>query len=287
MKDISHWTRIGYGGKSTLAKEELIHPETNERYLIKYPRETKIGVSWEDITEFIAAEIGRLLNLSMMDVEIVTRNGKRGCLLKNFIPKGVMNEEGGVLLRNLSGYDSLLNSKLSSYDLIQYGFDFIKKLKFWEQIKPNFIEMNFFDILIGNQDRHPFNWMVLFKSMDDIEFSTIYDNGASLGFRFDDVMLKEYIENKTKLEKYMRNSKVKAGLFEKKQVKSKEMILYLKKHFFEESEVIIKRIANFDFKEYENIIQQCELLSRIQKQWLITNLYYRSETILKWYYGED
>lgn len=65
------------------------------------------------------------------------------------------------------------------------------------------------------------------------------------------------------------------------------MILYLKKHFFEESEVIIKRITNFDFKEYENIIQQCELLSRIQKQWLITNLYYRSETILKWYYGED
>lgn len=31
LKNISHWIHIGYGGKGTLEKEELIHPETEER----------------------------------------------------------------------------------------------------------------------------------------------------------------------------------------------------------------------------------------------------------------
>lgn len=226
MKDISHWIHIGYGGKSTLEKEELINPETEEVFIIKYPRKTKIGVSWEDITELIAAEIGKILGLQMMDVQIVLRNKRRGCLLKNFIPNGIMYEEGGVLLRSLTEYKTFLASDLKGFDLIHNGFKLMKKLYFWEKIRRNFIEMNIFDILIGNQDRHPFNWMVLFKSVDEVEFSTIYDNGASLGFRFDEEKLLEYINDENKLNKYMRNSKVKAGLFENKQVKSKEMLSY-------------------------------------------------------------
>ena len=75
LRDVSDWERIGYGRKSTLEKEELISPE-KIHYLIKYPRQFKEGVSWEDITELIAAEIGAIFGLEMMDVEIVTRNGR-------------------------------------------------------------------------------------------------------------------------------------------------------------------------------------------------------------------
>lgn len=86
LKDISDWERLGYGGKSTLEKEELKSPE-GLRYLLKYPRQFREGVSWEDITELIAAEIGTILGLEMMEVEIVTRNGRRGCLLRNFVER--------------------------------------------------------------------------------------------------------------------------------------------------------------------------------------------------------
>ena len=98
VRDISDWERIGFGGKSTLEKEELKSPD-GLKYLIKYPRTFEKGVSWEDITELITAKIGTILGLDMMKVEMVTRKGKRGCLLRNFVEEydAMMAEEGGAL----------------------------------------------------------------------------------------------------------------------------------------------------------------------------------------------
>lgn len=91
----------------------------------------------------------------------------------------------------------------------------IQKMSYWEAIKNEFIDMQVFDVFIGNQDRHPFNWMILFFDTE-VKFSPLYDNGASLGFRFDDEKLDEMTSSVTKLNKYIRNTKVKAGLFERK-----------------------------------------------------------------------
>lgn len=286
MKDISSWERIGYGGKSTLEKEELLNPVTKEKYLIKYPRFFKIGVSWEDITELIAANVGQLLSLRMMDVEIVMRNGRRGSLLKNFIPNGVMNEEGGSMLSMLESYDDFLESDLTGEALIRLGFQYMEQLFFWEKIKTDFIEMNFFDILIGNQDRHPYNWIVLFNSSEEQSFSTIYDNGASLGFRFDDQQLLTHIQDKNKLEKYMRKSTVKAGLFEKKRVRAFDMANYLYKYYPNESQLIIKQIKNFDFEKFHEVVDGYAILTDVQKRWLKLIISFRRQNLLQWL-GEE
>lgn len=42
--------------------------------------------------------------------------------------------------------------------------------------------MNLFDMLIGNQDRHPYNWVILFKNGEAF-FGLLFDNGASMGFQ--------------------------------------------------------------------------------------------------------
>lgn len=123
--------------------------------MIKYPRNFKVGVSWEDITEFLAAEIGTIYGLEMMKVEIVTRNGRRGCLLRNFVDeyRAKMHEEGGALLASIvEGYDELQNTTLKNTELIDVGFQMISKAEFWETIKEQFIDMLVFDSLIGNQD---------------------------------------------------------------------------------------------------------------------------------------
>lgn len=287
MRDISKWERIGYGGKSTLEKEELVSPNKNEKYLIKYPRDFKVGVSWEDVTELIAANVGELLGLKMMDVEIVRRNGRQGSLLKNFIPLGVMNEEGGSMLSMLDSYQSFLESDLSGEELIKLGFQQMDQLFYWDKIKTDFIEMNFFDILIGNQDRHPYNWLILFELPNKQIFSTIYDNGASLGFRFDDEQLSTYMADKNKLEKYMRNSTVKAGLFEKKKVKAIEMAKYLSEYYPQESYSIIERIEGFDFEKYHKLIDEHIILSDVQKQWLKLIISFRREKLLQWVRREE
>lgn len=132
LKDISDWELVGYGGKSTLEKEELRSPNRID-YLIKYPREFDEGVSWEDLTELIAAKIGTLCGLEMMKVEMVIRKGKRGCLLRNFVKEhnAMMAEEGGSLLPSLvDGYQELLESPLKNIELIEYGFKFMEKFPY-------------------------------------------------------------------------------------------------------------------------------------------------------------
>ncbi|MDI7742438.1 HipA domain-containing protein [Lysinibacillus fusiformis] len=294
MKDISNWGFYGYGVDSTLEKIELLAPERmpnesegHRRYILKYPRVFEVGVSWEDITELIASQIGKLLKLKMMDVEIVQRDSRRGALLKNFVPYRGQFLEGGSILSEFEEYESTKLLELKNEHLINAGFDIIERLEYWQIIKKEFIAMNFFDILIGNQDRHPFNWMMLYNEDSNKSFSPIYDNGASLGFRFDDNQLNTYISNETQLHRYIRNTKVKVGLFEYKQVKAKDLINVLKNRYIDESELIIAQIENFNIVRYEEYINRNVYLSEKQKEWLKLIISIRRQYILKWYEGEE
>lgn len=284
LRDISEWEHIGFGGKSTLEKEELKSPD-GLKYLIKYPRPFELGVSWEDITELVAAEIGNILGLEMMKVEMVTRKGKQGCLLRNFVEEydAFMAEEGGALLPELvKEYQELQDCEWKNIELIHEGFQMIQKFPYWEFMKSEFIDMQLFDILIGNQDRHPFNWQLLFLLSTGVKFSPIYDNGASLGFRFDDNQLKIKASSEQEMNKYTKNAKVKAGLFENKSVKAKDAIAYISEHFPAEFEKSTKMLADFDLIRYSKFINSLVVLSDAKKEWLLNIIPYRRKKILEW-----
>lgn len=289
LRDITDWEHIGHGGKSTLEKEELKSPD-QLKYLIKYPRPFEIGVSWEDITELIAAEIGNILGLEMMKVEMVTRRGKRGCLLRNFVEEydALMAEEGGALLTQLvTEYQEVQDSEWKNVELLHQGFEMVRKFPYWEFMKSDFIDMQLFDILIGNQDRHPYNWQLLFLPTVGPKFSPIYDNGASLGFRFDDDQLKIKSESQQEINKYTKNARVKAGLFENKSVKAKDAITYISEHFPVEFEESIKKLAEFDLIRYSKFINSLDILSEAKKEWLLNIIPFRRNKILEWIRREE
>lgn len=288
LRDVSGWEHIGHGGRSTLEKEELMSPN-KWKYIIKYPRNFKDGTSWEDITELIAAEIGKIMGLEMMKVEMVIRREKRGCLLRNFVDeyKAKMHEEGGALLPSLvEGYNELQESTLKNMELIDAGFHVLTQLEIWGVIKEQYIDMLVFDVFIGNQDRHPFNWMILFFDTG-IRFSPIYDNGASLGFRFDDEKLTEMTSNITRFNKYIRSARVKAGLFERGNVKARDLLAYIQDCFPDEFTKSVKKLKNFDIEKYNQFIQSLELLNDIQKKWLNLIIPARKEKILEWVQEEE
>lgn len=283
LKDISEWELVGYGGKSTLEKEELRSPDRID-YLIKYPRQFNKGVSWEDITELIAAEIGTIYGLEMMKVEMVTRNGKRGCLLRNFVKEynAKMAEEGGSLLPGLvNGYQELLETPLKNIELIEYGFKFMEKFPHWTSMKSEFIQLQLFDILIGNQDRHPFNWTLLFLP-SKVKFSPIYDNGASLGFRFNDAQLTYMLSDEKELNKYTNKTRVKAGIFEKKKVNARDLLAYIGYNYTDDFNESVKMLKEFDLERYSTFINSLSILSQVQKKWLTTIIPFRMQKILEW-----
>ena len=74
---------------------------------------------------------------------------------------------------------------------------------------------------------------------NEIKFSPIYDNGASLGFRFDD----ERLRVKVLMNKYTNKTKVKARLFENKSVKAKDLITYISEHFPVKFNASIKKLV--------------------------------------------
>ena len=84
------------------------------------------------------------------------------------------------------------------------------------------------------------------------------------------------------MNKYMKNTKVKAGLFEKKSVKAKDLLLYIRRHFPNEFKNSTNKLMNFDTEQYVTFIQSLEFLSEAQKLWLQHIIPFRRQTILEW-----
>ncbi|MBT2217577.1 HipA domain-containing protein [Virgibacillus dakarensis] len=186
MKDVSEWIFTGYGENSTLEKLELLSPD-QVPYIIKFPRHFDgKRTNWEDVNEVIAAEIAKILEIKVVDAEIAYRDGRRGCLMKHF--RYQWGAEYGETASSLLSaefedeFDDLQNSNLKNEQLMYKFFSLFKEFSLFHFFKKDFVFMNLFDILIGNQDRHAHNWQVLYIDDKPI-FGPLYDNGASLGWQ--------------------------------------------------------------------------------------------------------
>lgn len=183
------------------------------------------------------------------------------------------------------GYNELQESDSKKINLIEEGFNMLTQFDYWETIKDSFIDMLLFDILIGNQDRHPFNWQILYFD-SGYRFSPIYDNGASVGLRFEDKKLLEKTSSTSKLDRYVRGTRVKAGMFKRKHIKATDLLQYIQVNFPEELQNSVRKLIDFDIGQYQEFIQSLELLSEAQKDWLQLIIPYRKERILDWIEGK-
>ena len=82
--DVSSWDEDTRQAKGTRSKRWLIHPETGQLVLAKWPSHV-IGEVW---AEKLASEIGKIIGVPVMHAEIGYRNGNFVSLAFNFLKRG-------------------------------------------------------------------------------------------------------------------------------------------------------------------------------------------------------
>lgn len=178
----------------------------------------------ESITEHLLTRLGECFGLDMAKSRLVFMNGQLRFLSRYFLENDWMQLEHGADI--LSGYldeDSSFaelvdKEKLSPIfftlqfieEALAYHFSLQKDL-----IMSSLVKLFLFDALIGNNDRHFFNWGII-KAVDQRvqpHLSPIYDTARGLLWNFSESHLEQKYQSNYKqfIKKYCDQSKPKVG----------------------------------------------------------------------------
>ena len=159
-----------------------------KRYLFKIGTFKSDGSPvYNDVSECMAADIAKLLDIPVADYYLCENDGVKGVLSYDFLDndlEGPKKEEfiDGVTLINLidPGFKntSLINPKTHQL----YTADLVIQSVLKYNLMQDVINMFVYDSLIGNRDRNPSNyWIIINHENNSIRFAPLYDNCTSLG----------------------------------------------------------------------------------------------------------
>jgi hypothetical protein len=189
------------------------------------PYVAKFGHKWypnESITEHLIVRIGQVLGLKMADSKLVIINSQVRFLSRYFLNSDEELAHGADIYEDYLSDKSFVE-EIETKQLARefFTFQFIEnaiKSKFGadsEVILNDFIKMLFFDAIVGNNDRHYYNWAVIEAKEQKPFFSPIFDTARGLFWNDSDDKIVERTANKAQLgvylNKYIKNSMPKTG----------------------------------------------------------------------------
>lgn len=170
------------------------NPKTWHKYIAKtaekwYPHESVI--------EYMINKIGSVLGLNVNKVHLVQANGQIRFLSQYFLKENERLIHGaeicGEHLKDQIFAKEVANNKKSAREF--FTFEFIEEaLKCvypdnYEALIEGLIDMIVFDAIIGNNDRHFYNWGVIDNKTDSnkiVRFAPIYDSARGLYWNMSD-----------------------------------------------------------------------------------------------------
>jgi hypothetical protein len=188
----------------------------------------KVGHKWypmESITEYLLNRIGEVIGLNIAKPKLVFAGEQIRFLSQYFLDLS-KNEQ---LIHGAQIYSRYLEDeefvamanehkrKEISRELFNFQFteEAIKATfpKEHEKILNEFVKMLVFDAIVGNNDRHFYNWGIITDLFQTTEprFSPIYDTARGLFWNESEEKIKEYLGDpkqlQSKLNKYVKNAK--------------------------------------------------------------------------------
>ncbi|MCR4872099.1 MAG: HipA domain-containing protein [Bacteroidales bacterium] len=187
----------------------------------------KTGHKWypiESITEHLLNRLGCVFGIVMADSGLAVINGQLRFLSRYFLrPEKETLVHGAEIfagyLEDLAFVESVENANLSrSFFTLQFVEKAVTKAFPAEkdQIMHDLVKLWMYDAMVGNNDRHFFNWAVVqpFEKSKSAYFSPVYDTARGLFWNVSDNRLQMRVENKDMaryVQKYCDSSRPKLG----------------------------------------------------------------------------
>lgn len=201
--------------------------KSNRANWVKYIAKT--GHKWypaESITEYMLNRLGVVFGLDMAESRLAMVGGQLRFLSKYFlVPKQEELVHGADILAGYlnepAEYIEYIDAQNLTRNLLTLQFIELAIsnafLSYKEDIMRGLVRLIIFDALVGNNDRHFFNWGIV-RSLDGRNhpvFSPIYDTARGLFWNYSEKKLRDIVEvNKTMtkhINRYCKNSKPKIG----------------------------------------------------------------------------
>lgn len=244
----------------------------------------------ESVIEYMINRIGQEMGILMNDIKLVKANGQIRFLSKYFLGRDETLNHGaeicGQHLGDMDMADDIAKDKKTARDL--FTFEFIKESieavysLNYESILKDLVSMIAFDALVGNNDRHFYNWGVI-DTKKNIKkaprFSPLYDSARGLLWNLSDknvvYYLKVHNQNGKKVVNYIENACPRISLENNKKANHFDLIKFVKENSeaysriistlaSEENEKNVLEMLSNEFYPYF-IPERCELIELILK----------------------
>ncbi len=276
MKDFSNYKideGVFYSG-AELKNQITIN---GNRYIMKYQKNSEIGLTFSHVSEYLGSHIFELLGIPVQETILGIYNGKNVVLLKNFC------DEGEVLVYfNGVGESSLEEDK----EMYQYSYDDIQRMLLDNKKSTNvqetvdrFWDMFIVDALNGNFDRHGGNWGFI-KKDDKYRIAPVYDNGSSMYPKLNtDERIKKVLDSQEEIDKRIYKFPTSHVKLNGDKSSYYEVINSL---MFEEcNKALVRIFPRIDFVKIDKLIDSIENITDIRRDFYKKMYRERYEKILK------
>ena len=239
----------------------------------------------ESVIEYMINRIGQCMGLHMNEIKLVKINEQIRFLSKYFLNENESLIHGaeicGEHLGDKEMAEEIAKNKDTSRELFTFQFikDSIRTLFpfSFETILFDLVKMVTFDALVGNNDRHFYNWGVIASKKKTSKlptFAPIYDSARGLLWNSSDERIVRIHNNKSrKIDNYINNACPRISIEENTGANHFELIDFLKRHNNEYHKIVVdlssKQIENSIIKMLDKefyhlfIRERCELITLI------------------------
>jgi hypothetical protein len=173
----------------------------------------------ESITEQLITRLGQCLGFPVAESKLCIVGGQVRFLSRYFLRRDEALTHGIELFRDDFGTEIVDEIAARKSERQFYTFPIViasMRRAFpdaADEVVAGFIDMLFFDALVGNNDRHPANWGVVTSTRTKVapRFSPIFDTARGLFWNSDEQFIRTRLADPEALAAYVANSRPQVG----------------------------------------------------------------------------